>query len=324
MDYEIFTEQPHDFRPAVEAAACYCAYEDTILLVKRHESSPQGNTWGIPGGKIEPGEQPREAVIREVQEEVGLHIDGDGLEEMDKFFVRLPHVDYVFHTFRKQFNEKAAVTLSSEHVEAVWATVNEALELPLIKGAEETLKHYVRYIQASLIRPKEFYFLRHGQTDHALGLKIDQHDIPLNATGLQQACDIASVIGALPVKTVCVSPLKRAKETMKLAGRELLAQECEIVDLTECSLDVWLGMTKLGPQAFVNGTDEVKAFMEQARRGINQALTQPGPVLIVAHGGIHWAMCCLMGVHCEWTVDNCVPVHFSWCDERGWMSKRLV
>lgn len=39
-----------------------------ILLVKAHDK----NNWQLPGGRIEPGETPAQAVIREVKEETGL------------------------------------------------------------------------------------------------------------------------------------------------------------------------------------------------------------------------------------------------------------
>ncbi len=31
--------------------------------------------WGLPGGKVDPGEDVIEAIVREVQEEIGIHID---------------------------------------------------------------------------------------------------------------------------------------------------------------------------------------------------------------------------------------------------------
>ena len=47
--------------------------EDSVLLIKR-KNPPSANTWSIPGGVVEIGETIREAIIREVKEELGLQI----------------------------------------------------------------------------------------------------------------------------------------------------------------------------------------------------------------------------------------------------------
>jgi len=175
-----------------------------------------------------------------------------------------------------------------------------------------------------MIHKKEFYFLRHGQTDHALGLLTDQYDIPLNPFGRQQASAIEGLIASLPVKTICFSPLKRAKETKEITTTRLQANKCEIADLKECTGNIWEEMTSLGPQAHLKATGSVQAFIEQVIKGMNQALSHPGPVLIVAHGGVHWATCCLMDVEHEWVIDNCIPVHFTLGADERWKAKKLV
>ena len=57
--------------------------------MKRYPEKVQGNTWGIPGGKIEKNESPRIAVIREIREEVGLNIDDASLKVMGKLYSRI-------------------------------------------------------------------------------------------------------------------------------------------------------------------------------------------------------------------------------------------
>src|SRR5260370_13576286 len=53
---------------------------DEVLLVRHTESSNNpADTYGIPGGRIEPGEEPRSAAVREVFEETGLSIEPSSL-----------------------------------------------------------------------------------------------------------------------------------------------------------------------------------------------------------------------------------------------------
>ena len=47
--------------------------EDRVLLVGNDYGGP-GISWSLPGGRLEPGEQHPEAVVREVQEETGLEV----------------------------------------------------------------------------------------------------------------------------------------------------------------------------------------------------------------------------------------------------------
>lgn len=143
MKYSVFIDPPEGFNPAVECAGCYCEWEDKILLLKRHPEKSQGNTWGVPGGKMEINEDPRMAVIREIREEVGLNIDDNGLACLGKIYCRLPHVDYVYHVFRKRFHVFPIIDLAlEEHLELKWVTLNEALTLPLIAGGAEAINYY--------------------------------------------------------------------------------------------------------------------------------------------------------------------------------------
>ena len=43
-----------------------------VLLSRRREDQPMGGMWEFPGGKVEPGESPVEALAREIREELGV------------------------------------------------------------------------------------------------------------------------------------------------------------------------------------------------------------------------------------------------------------
>ncbi|HEX7999741.1 MAG TPA: NUDIX domain-containing protein [Pyrinomonadaceae bacterium] len=68
-------------RFAVTAGAIVLDEKGRVLLLKH--VFRVGSGWGIPGGFIEKGEQPEDAVRRELQEEIGLK-----LEEAELAFVR--------------------------------------------------------------------------------------------------------------------------------------------------------------------------------------------------------------------------------------------
>ncbi len=50
-----------------------------ILLQKRPEGRQMGGLWEFPGGKVEQGESPESALVRELKEELGVDVDPSNL-----------------------------------------------------------------------------------------------------------------------------------------------------------------------------------------------------------------------------------------------------
>ena len=70
--------QPNpDSRPAGFAlrlvAAALIVRGDEILIGQRRPNQPMALKWEFPGGKIEAGESPQQALARELEEELGIH-----------------------------------------------------------------------------------------------------------------------------------------------------------------------------------------------------------------------------------------------------------
>lgn len=51
-------------------------HQDRVLLVNQYCHPPRAEVWELPGGKIDPGEDPIAAAVREVREETGAVLEG--------------------------------------------------------------------------------------------------------------------------------------------------------------------------------------------------------------------------------------------------------
>jgi 8-oxo-dGTP diphosphatase len=71
--------------------------DNRVLLAQRPEGKQLAGLWEFPGGKIEPGERPEEALIRELHEELGIEVKAPCLAPLtfashayDEFHLLMP------------------------------------------------------------------------------------------------------------------------------------------------------------------------------------------------------------------------------------------
>lgn len=74
---------------SLPATLCYPIVEGEVLLIRKQRGLGAGKIVG-PGGTIEAGETPRECVIREVAEEVGVSVTPRKVGELDFRFGNEP------------------------------------------------------------------------------------------------------------------------------------------------------------------------------------------------------------------------------------------
>jgi 8-oxo-dGTP diphosphatase len=79
--------------PIVAASAA--VFRRGRVLIARRANPPQ--LWSLPGGKVEPGESPAQAAVREVREETGVEIEI--VAPAGESEVALPGARYVIHAF---------------------------------------------------------------------------------------------------------------------------------------------------------------------------------------------------------------------------------
>lgn len=101
------------------------------------------NIWDIPGGRMEFGEQPIEALRREVKEETSLNIDI--IKPISTWTFFLGETQVVGITYAAKYIS-GDVELSDEHKEFKWLTVEEFSKLNAHKGM---IAEVEKYYQAS-------------------------------------------------------------------------------------------------------------------------------------------------------------------------------
>ena len=60
----------HDLIVLPSVSICHIDEQNRVLLMKFGDT----DQWGLPGGAVEPNEQPTTAAVREMWEETGLHV----------------------------------------------------------------------------------------------------------------------------------------------------------------------------------------------------------------------------------------------------------
>jgi len=114
---------------------CYPIIDEEMLLIRKTRGHGEGKLVG-PGGKVEPGESPKEAAVRETKEEVGVEVTD---------LTKVGELEFVFgeesfmycHVFRAV--EIQGETKASDEGIPRWFPLNELPYEEMWDGDEEWL-----------------------------------------------------------------------------------------------------------------------------------------------------------------------------------------
>lgn len=136
----IYREEQKTSPPLFTAVGCICVYDGSLLLLKRAEDKSYPRLWGVPTGKLERGELPLQAMIRELFEETGILLSGDNLDVMTTFHVIAPDFSFLYSLFLARFDSEPRISLRcEEHTAFRWVSPNDALRMDLVPDMGECL-----------------------------------------------------------------------------------------------------------------------------------------------------------------------------------------
>ena len=192
-----------------------------VLLVHR----PKYDDWSFPKGKLDPGEHPAAAAVREVEEETGLRV---------RLGVPLPGQRYEVVTGTKHVSYWVARVLGHDDVsdydvndeidEVVWLSAEDALVRLTYERDRRTL------VQARSLRRRTHavLVLRHALARPRKTWSKDDRRRPLGPAGAEQATALVPLLAAYAPSRVVTSGSTRCVDTVRpFTEHAALCPECD-------------------------------------------------------------------------------------------------
>lgn len=160
---------------------------------------------------------------------------------------------------------------------------------------------------------REFYFLRHGQTDGNLRRIYQGPDTPLNETGLEQAEAAAEVLAGEPIAAILASDMSRAWVTAQTTARHHSVRLRPLPWLRERSFGALIGSPShdIDWASAPEAGEPPSAFVARARTGLAHGISHGDRTLIVAHGGLLYVLSAMLGTRMtDAYFQNATPLRF--------------
>lgn len=129
-------------KPLLLVVACALVDGDgRVLIAQRPPGKSLAGLWEFPGGKLEPGETPEQALIRELREELSVEVSKACLAP----FVFTTHAYEAFHLLMPLWlcRRWSGVVQAREHSAVAWVKPAKLADYPM-PPADEPLVAYLR------------------------------------------------------------------------------------------------------------------------------------------------------------------------------------
>ena len=126
-----------------------------VLVLQRAMDTRCPGAWETVHGRIEEGEEPEQAALRELREETGLTATRLYNVTVHPFYLHATHTVQLAVVFAAFVAEPAAVAVGPEHTRSEWLNVGAALERFAWPREREALREIVHLLHAGNAGPVE-------------------------------------------------------------------------------------------------------------------------------------------------------------------------
>ena len=192
----------------VAAGAVVLRRGDEVLLVHR----PKYDDWSFPKGKVDRGEHPLAAAVREVEEETGLRVRL-GRPLADQHYPvngRGKTVHYWMARVVGGDDDISSYLVNQEIDELVWVSFERAAQMLTYPRDQKTLRQAIK----RSAKTRTFVVLRHAKARSRAHWRADDRFRPLLKTGVGQADRLAPLLAAYDITRLVSSSSVRCVTTV--------------------------------------------------------------------------------------------------------------
>ncbi|ACT58490.1 8-oxo-dGTP diphosphatase MutT [Hirschia baltica] len=133
-----------DKKLVLVSAVALVDQEDRLLLAQRPEGKSLAGLWEFPGGKVEEGENPEAALVRELKEELGIKVD-------ERDFLPFTFASHAYKDFHLLMPVYLCQTWEGEPEgcegqDLAWVSVDELAKYPTPPADVRLMDDYRRWI----------------------------------------------------------------------------------------------------------------------------------------------------------------------------------
>jgi 8-oxo-dGTP diphosphatase len=121
----------------VVVAAALIIEQGKILITQRKKDSPRALLWEFPGGKVKEGEEPREALRRELMEELGVKVEVGMI--FDAVFYSYPEYPILLLVYRCWVKKGVPKPIACQDVR--WVPLWELVKFQMPPADDPIRKH---------------------------------------------------------------------------------------------------------------------------------------------------------------------------------------